>query len=213
MVPLHRRLIVAALMAMTLGVLSAMVNLHSDAEISGQADTLYAVRSAISGVLSAPVTWAAAAVLAGWLAYRWWIGALAGVGALVLMLAVHYGVGGLLDRPGGATWSGNEYWLWFTPLGLLFGIIGAVAHSRRWWGLLARLLVPLEAVREGVHGLWHSSAPVLPWPSRVAEGVSGVILLAVGLVFGAWLVWNSPQVTVPRVRATAKRLAEDPVDR
>ncbi len=167
--------------ASVLSLVALASNATTMSQIEAQANTLLAVRRTISQLLSIGTVWAGLAVLSGWLVRRPGQAFAAGIVALLIALVVHYGVGlifGIFDPD---VWTENSYWFQVAVVvGGPLGLVGAIARRPDLWGVVARLVVPVGALLEPfVIGLFTSSA-IIPWPTRVALVISGVVLLAAG---------------------------------
>ena len=175
------------LAVVVLGVASLVVNITSEAQLSGEDQGLFAFRRTFSLLLNAGTVWAGLSVLAGALMRRVIPaavgGTLAGAGALI----VHYGVGVLTGLMPAGSFGANTFWFAAALLtGAPLGLIGALSRSRTWWAFPARLVVPLAAVAEPwVVGWWRVSDP----ESRgecVSDVAAGCILTLLGLA-GVWI--------------------------
>lgn len=168
-------------------------------QLSGEANTLLAVRLTISKLVNAGVVWAGLPVLSGWLIRRPVQAAGAGIVACLTALVVHYGVGQLLGLFDSTVWTQNQHWFGLAvvvsgPLGL----VGATARPRGRWGLLARLLVPVGGVLEPFYLGMFTRPAIMPWPDRASSVLSGVVLVAAGIAGAATVL----------VRHRAKQSAE-----
>jgi len=102
-------------------------------------------------ILDAGWAWAAAAVLAGWLAGdRVSRGAAAGVVALAAATIAYYGSDAVIDGDG--VWQmATRYWLTFSVVaGPLLGAAGALVRRPGWAGTIAGLVVPVGAATQMV---------------------------------------------------------------
>lgn len=171
--------------AMGLALASVASNVTTTSQSSGEADTLLTVRSTISTVLNAPAVWVALAVWCGWLVRRPVQAVAAGITGFLVALCAHYGMGWILGLFDVAAVVENVYWFAAALIvGGPLGVVGAIARRRDAWGLLARLVVPVGAVLQPfVVGLFNTPA-MLPWPTRVSNTVSGLILIAGGVAGG-----------------------------
>lgn len=176
-----------------LALVSLASNVTTDSQLAGEADTWLAIRFTISKLTNAGTLWAGLAVAVGWILRGRVPAVVGGTLAGVLALAVHYGLGVLFGMFDLSIWAHN--WHWFVAAvvtGGPLGFVGAIARQVGMWGVLARMLVPAAAVVEPfVRGLFTTPA-FLPWPGRVSDTVSGMILLAGGvagamaIVITAW---------------------------
>jgi len=174
-------LVLAAATVMALVALAS--NAATLSQIEAEANTLLAVRTTISRLLSAGTLWAGLAVVSGWLLRRPVQAFAAGVVALLVALVVHYGVGLILGMFDSNVWTENPEW--FTGavvLGGPLGLVGAIARRPDLWGVVARLVVPAGAVLEPFVLRMFSSPGIMPWPGRVASVISGLTLLTAGTV-------------------------------
>ncbi|SCG39967.1 hypothetical protein [Micromonospora humi] len=169
--------------ASVLALVSLASNVTTAGELEGRADTLLAGRLALSQMVNAGTVWAGLAVVSGWLVRRPAQAVAAGVVALLTACVVHYGVGtafGMFDR---GVWAANLFWLaGAVVVGGPLGLVGAIAHRADPWGVAARLVVPLGAVLEPFVVGRFTTPAILPWPNRVADVVSGLVLLVAGVV-------------------------------
>ncbi len=173
------RVLVAAI---GLALLSSASNVTTVSQLSGEADTLVAVRSTLSKLVNAGTVWAGLAVLSGWLVRRLARAIAAGILACLLALVAHYGLGSVLGLFGSDVWASNSVWfVAAVVLGGPLGLVGAIARRPDRWGLTARLLVPVGAVLEPLALGMFTSPAIMPWPARVSSVVSGMILLGVGV--------------------------------
>ncbi len=172
----------ALLAAIGLALGSLASNITTVSQLSGEAETLLAVRFTISKVVNAGTVWAGLlGVLPGWLVRRPVQAFAAGVVTCLLALVVHYGAGRMLGMFDANVWSEN--WLAFVAavvLGGPLGLVGAVARRADLWGLAARLLVPVGAMLEPFAIGMFARPVIMPWPDRVSSVVTGVILLVGG---------------------------------
>ncbi|MEL4358800.1 MULTISPECIES: hypothetical protein [unclassified Luteococcus] len=161
--------------------LSLASNITTQAQLSGEANTLLAGRLVVSKLLNSGTIWAGLPILAGWLVRRPWWAVLAGGVSAELALVAHYAAGQLLGifQPG--IWRDNGYWFVFGLFCALLGPIGALARRADWIGLLARLAIPAGALAEPFVVSMFSRPQILPWPDRFASTACGVLLLAMGL--------------------------------
>lgn len=171
-----------AVATVALALTSLASNITTTAQLSGQADTLLAVRFTISKVLNAGVVWAALPIFAGWRVRRRRAAAAAGVLVCLAALAVHYGVGQVFGQFDPAVWSQNRVWFLVAAIiGGPLGLVGAIARRTDTLGLLAKLVVPVGAVLEPVYRGSFTEMALLPWTDRASSTISGVVLLVAGL--------------------------------
>ena len=177
--------LLALVAAAALAVVSLASNVTTVSQLSGEANTLLAVRSTISKVVNAGAVWAGLPILSGWLVRRPLQTAAAGMVCGLTSLVVHYGLGQLFGVFGSDIWVSNAFWfLAAVVLGGPLGLVGAIARRSDWWGLLGRLTVPVGAVLQPfVLGMFTTPA-FLPWPDRLSSTVSGVVLLTAGVLSG-----------------------------
>ncbi|MCZ7437605.1 hypothetical protein O7598_14460 [Micromonospora sp. WMMC241] len=191
--------------ASVLALVSLASNVTTAGQLEGRADTLLASRLTLSQLVNAGTAWAGLAVLSGWLVRRPAPAAAAGVVALLTACVVHYGVGaafGMFDR---GDWAANLFWLAAAVVvGGPLGLVGAIAHRADPWGLAARLVVPLGAMLEPFVVGRFTTPAILPWPNRVADVVSGLVLMVAGVVGCARiLVAGRRRTAMPGQRPTA----------
>ena len=174
-----------SLVVVAAGVL-ALVSLASNvttlSQIEGNANTLLAGRLTVSQIINTGTAWAGLAVLSGWLVRYPAPAFAAGIIALLTACVVHYGTGlvfGMFDQN---VWASNLPWfLAALIVGGPLGLVGATIRRVDLWGVAARLVVPAGAVLEPfVLGRFPVPAG-LPWPNQVADLVSGLFLVAVGV--------------------------------
>lgn len=137
---------------------------RSDRSVAGQ------VADFVSLILDSGWAWAAAAVLAGWLAGRaggrLWTTAVSGSLALIVGTLIFYGWRRELTSPI------TEYWLAASVIfGPVLGGIGGLTRRRDWIGAMAALVVPAGAV---FNVLWR---PVDP-DSPLAQPITVLIISA-----------------------------------
>lgn len=185
------RAVVAALL---LAVCSLLSNLTTSAQLNGRANVVLAIRLIFSKVLNSGTAWAGLAIMAGLLVGRTRRAGVAGIVCCELALTTHYGLGNLLGAMDRSIWWQNKSWfIGALVLGAPLGICGALARRRSRVGLITRLLIPLGAVAEPFLKGMFNPPQAMPWPDRLSSGVSGVLLLAFGLVTGYLVVqrWRS----------------------
>lgn len=171
-----------AAVSVALALTSLASNITSTAQLSGEADTLLAVRFTVSKLVNAGVVWAALPVFAGWWVRRRWSAAAAGVLVCLTALGVHYGVGQAFGQFDSSVWSDNLFWFVAAAvMGGPLGLVGATARRTDPLGLLAKLVVPVGAVLEPIGLGSFTPMALLPWPDRVSSSISGVLLLVAGL--------------------------------
>ena len=198
-------LVIAA--ASVLALVSLASNVTTLSQLEGKANTLLAGRLTLSQLVNAGTVWAGLAVVSGWLARRPAPAAAAGVVALLTACVVHYGVGITLGMFDPDVWTANLHWLLAAMVvGGPLGLVGAIARRLNLWGMAARLVVPAGAVLEPfVLGRFTTPA-ILPWPNRVADFISGSVLLTAGVAGCVWVLagkWRRRQALHER-RATAE---------
>lgn len=166
-----------------LALVSLASNVTNPSQLEGKADTLLAGRLTLSQLVNAGTVWAGLAVLSGWLVRRLAPAVAAGVIALLTACVVHYGVGmafGMFDLN---VWAANLHWLLAAvAAGGPLGTVGAIARRLDPWGGAARLVVPVGAVLEPFVVGRFTTPAILPWPNRVADIISGLVLLMTGVV-------------------------------
>lgn len=125
-------------------------------------------------ILDAGWAWAAAAVLAGWLALGVARGAVAGGLSLVCATAAYYGTDLLFD---GGTWWGWVTGFWLIGSVLLGPLLGLAGALIRRGGAVAAMVVPVGAALQMV---------LLPPPSesRMAEPVQWTVWIAAAIAIG-----------------------------
>lgn len=181
------RLVIVA--AGVLALLSLASNVTTLSQLEGKANTLLAGRLTLSQLINAGTVWAGLAVVSGWLVRRPVPAVAAGVVALLTACVVHYGVGmafGMFDPD---VWTNNRHWLLAAMVvGGPLGLVGAIAGRLDLWGTAARLVVPAGAVLEPFVLGWFTTPAILPWPNRVADFVSGSVLLTAGVAGCVWVL-------------------------
>ena len=112
----------------------------------------------VSLILDSGWAWAAAAVLAGWLACRaggrLWTAAVSGSLALIVGTLIFYGWRGELATPITEVWLAAS-----VILGPVLGMVGGLTRRLGWIGALAALVVPAGAV---LNILWRPVDPNSP---------------------------------------------------
>ena len=172
--------------SVALALVSVASNVTSVAQLSGEADTLLAVRSTVSKLVNSGAVWGGLPVLSGWLVRRRRHAAAAGTVACLLALVMHYGVGLLLGLFDSGVWAQNWFWVVLAVVvGGPLGLVGAAARRADRWGLLARLAVPVGAVLEPFSVGMFTMPAIVPGPGRVSSVISGVVLLVAGTAAGA----------------------------
>ncbi|WP_127498985.1 hypothetical protein [Actinoplanes solisilvae] len=173
-------LVIAA--ASVLALVSLASNVTTLSQLEGKANTLLAGRLTLSQLVNAGAVWAGLAVVSGWLVRRPVPAVAAGVVALLTACVVHYGVGiafGMFDPD---VWAANEHWfLAAMVVGGPLGLMGGIARRLDLRGMAARLVVPAGAVLEPLVLGRFTTPAILPWPNRVADFVSGSVLLTAGV--------------------------------
>lgn len=188
---MRRALLVLGLVAVVLGLLSLLTNITTTAQLEGRDEVLNAVRKSATRVLNSGTVWAGLSVLAGWLVRRPAPAALAGAGAGLLALLVHYGVGVALGVFGLDGFSSNASWFVAAVVaGPVLGLVGAAARRTDALGLLARLVVPIGALLEPWVVGWLTPGAAEVWSNRVSGYAAAAVLLAAGTL-GLALVLSS----------------------
>ncbi|KGN30400.1 hypothetical protein N802_07080 [Knoellia sinensis KCTC 19936] len=193
------------LAVVVLGVASLLSNITTIAQLSGEDQTLFAVRRTVSLLLNAGTAWAGVSVLAGWLVRGRLQAAIAGLLAGSGALVVHYGVGELTGLMPPESFSSNVFWFVAAAVtGAPLGLIGAavpkspnssVGHTlraphaprRSRWGLLASLVVPTGAVLEPWVAGWWFGTGMGGHAQRWSDLAAATLLTAAGLA-GMWWV-------------------------
>ncbi|WP_430785778.1 hypothetical protein [Actinoplanes sp. G11-F43] len=171
--------------ATVLALVSLASNVTTESQLSGEADTILAVRSTLSRLLNAGVVWGGLAVLAGRLVRRPLPAVAAGVLSGLAALAVHYAAGTLTGMFDADIWRYNAHWFVAAAVtGGPLGLVGAITHREDRWGLAARLVIPAGAVLEPFVLGWFTAPTLLPWPTRVAGYIAGAVLVAAGALGG-----------------------------
>lgn len=172
---------------LVLGVASLISNITTEAQLSGEDQTLFALRRTLSLLLNAGTVWVGISVLAGWLVRRPVPAAVAGLLAGASALVVHYGLGELTGLMPEGSFATNGMWFVIAAVtGAPAGLVGAMAQSRTRWGLLARLVVPAGALLEPwVVGWWQSGA--LQTTAERASNLAAAAILTLAGLAGAWL--------------------------
>lgn len=177
---------------LVVGVLSAVSNWTSTAELSGQLTAYSVVRKTVSKLLSSGTVWAAVAVFAGYRLRRPLPSALGGGVAAELTLIIHYGFGRVVGIYPDTIWRDNLMWFYAGVLLCVpLGLCGLLAARTDRTGVVASLLVPVGAAAEPQ--LLHMLSPpqMLPWPERWSSVISGVILATAGLVGTVIVLWRA----------------------
>lgn len=193
-----------ALAVVLLGVASLLVNITTDAQLSGEQQHLLALRRTFSLVLNAGTVWAGISVLAGALMRRPIPAAVAGMLAGTGALVVHYGLGEITGLMPTGSFGANTSWFIAALLtGAPLGLVGALTRVRTLWGTLARLVVPLGAIIEPWFVGWFTSNQ-RSWAESVSDVAAGAILTLLGLIGTAYAVRSRAAATtacaVGRVR-------------
>jgi hypothetical protein len=178
-------------LALALGALLGIATAAADG-LSGGYPPNEAARAA-SVILNAGSTWAALAVLAGWLVRGSVAGSIAGVAALLLAVLGYYGWGVLAGDRTAIGFSGvaGALRMWAVAAvvaGPVLGLAGATIRRGGWAGLLAGLVVPVGVLVEmlGIRGLGGDSFridPVLGFAQAAMVAAAVVAGCAVALGF------------------------------
>lgn len=176
-----------------LALVSLASNVTTLSQLEGKANALLAGRLTLSQLVNAGSVWAGLAVGSGWLVRRPVSAFAAGVVSLLTACVVHYGVGMVFGMFDSGVWMANRHWfLAAMVVGGPLGLVGAIGRRLDPWGVAARFAVPAGAVLEPFV-LGRFTAPsILPWPNRVADFISGSVLLTagiagcVGVLAGGW---------------------------
>lgn len=177
-----------------LALASLLFNVTLDAELHGRLKEYSYVRKSITKVLSSGTMWAAIAFYAGWRVARPLLSFVAGVGAAMVTLSIHYVLGSLLGVYPPDELASNGFWYVVAlvlcgPMGLLGWVAATQAGAL---GVLATLVVPAGAIMEPfVLGRFGPMWPGVPWPERYSDYTSGVVLVVLGVVGAVWVVRNS----------------------
>lgn len=189
-----------------LALVSLASNVTTTSQIEGDANALLAGRLTLSQLANAGTVWAGLAVLAGWLLRRPVPAVAAGVVALLTACVVHYGVGRAVGMFDSGVWADNLYWLvGAVIIGGPLGLIGGIARRSDPWGLAARLVVPAGAVLEPLLLGRFTTPAFLPWPNRVADVISGAILLTAGAAGGFGVLASHRRQRMDHVPSKAAR--------
>ena len=154
-----RGIAVGAVLGLTTSVADhVVVWLGQDSLARGDRSAAGQVADLVSLILDSGWAWAAAAVLAGWLACRaggrLLTAAVSGSLALIVGTLIFYGWRRELDTPI------TEYWLAASViLGPVLGMIGGLTRRPGWIGALAAMVVPAGAV---LNILWRPVDPNSP---------------------------------------------------
>ena len=177
---------------LVVGVLSAVSNWTSTAELSGQLNAYSVVRKTVSKLLSSGTVWAAVAVFAGYRLRRPFPSALGGGVAAELTLVIHYGFGRMVGIYPDTIWRDNLVWFYAGVLLCVpLGVSGLLAARGGRTGIAARLLVPVGAMAEPQLLNMLSPPQLLPWPERWSSMISGVILVVAGLAGTVIVLWRA----------------------
>ena len=172
-----------AAVVVVLGVSSLLVNVTTQAQLSGEAPVALAVARTASLLLTGAAVWAGVRVLAGWWAVRAVRAAVAGLLAGLGALVVHYGVGEVTGLMPAGSFTDNAPWFVVGAVtGAPLGLVGSLAHRRGRWGVAAAVVVPLGAVVEPWLQGWWLAADGASWPTRVSGLVTAVVLTEAGLL-------------------------------
>ncbi|MCB0885673.1 MAG: hypothetical protein KDB41_02500 [Propionibacteriaceae bacterium] len=135
--------------ALALALLSLLTSITSEAQLTGEADTLLTTRLSVNKLLNTGTAWAGLPILAGWMVRRPLGAAAIGVVSCPTALVTHYGLGQVVGIFEPEIWASNRYWFAFAlVLGAPLGLVGSLAHRAGVLGLLARLTAPLGATLE-----------------------------------------------------------------
>lgn len=116
--------------------------------------------------------------------------------ACLLALVAHYGVGALFGMFPADIWTANAYWFAAAVIrGGPLGVVGSLARRADRLGMAARLLVPIAELAEPFVTGKLSNPAFLPWAHRVSDLVSGVVVVAGGVVNVVLMVAAAPRST------------------
>lgn len=187
--------------ASVLALVALASNVTTTSQLEGKANMLLAGRFTLSRLVNAGTVWAGLAVVSGWLVRRPAPAVAAGIVALLTACVVHYGVGQALGMFDSGVWADNLHWLLAAMvMGGPLGLVGAIARRQDPWGMAARLILPVGAVLEPFYLGRFTTPAILPWPDRVADVITGLVLLTAGVVGGFRVL-----VTGRRRRAAAEQ--------
>lgn len=194
--------------AASLGVVSALSNIMTEAQLTGQAPRTLAARFVVSMVLNSPAVWAGIGVFAGYQMRKRWLAMVIAPAALLIALVVHYAFGQLLGIMHPTIWSENAHWLLAAVvIGIPLGIAGATASQPSRVGLAAALIIPAFAIAEPLLFGYFGGLAHPHWPTGVGQLGAGVVLAVAG-VFGAFAVcrrWQKARSTTDTQRRSDER--------
>lgn len=168
--------------ALALALLSLLTSITSEAQLTGEADTLLTTRLSVNKLLNTGTAWAGLPILAGWMVRRPLGAAAIGVVSCLTALVTHYGLGQVVGIFEPEIWASNRYWFAFAlVLGAPLGLVGSLAHRAGVLGLLARLTAPLGATLEPFVLQMFAQPDYISWPGRVSTAVCGALLVAGGV--------------------------------
>lgn len=179
-------MVAAVLGLATLSVVSNIVVPGEDLSLQ-QPWTL--LRRTLSALLNTGTVWAALPILAGWWAVRMVPGAVAGLLVGEVSLLLHYLLGVAIGWFEWSTFPQNATWfVSAVVLCPLLGAAGAIARHDDWFGLVARLIVPVGAIAEPWFLGMFWPEPLFPWAIRWALIICGAVLTTAGVVGLVWVL-------------------------
>lgn len=188
---LARRWTLALAAAAIVGVLAWLSNITTGAQLLGEDRALWGVRTFVSRVANSGTVWAGLPVLAGWLVRRPLQGTLAGVLVSEAALVIHYVLGTATGTMPWVSWADN--WYWFVAAVVLcapLGLVGSLARRTDWWGLAARLVVPLGAICEPLLSRMLDPGFTVDRADHLASVAAGIVLLACGAAGLVVVLWR-----------------------
>lgn len=147
------------------------------------------MRRSLSTLLNTGTVWAGLPILAGWWAVRMVPGTVAGLLVGEVSLLLHYLLGVAIGWFGWSIFPQNATWFVIAALLCpLLGTVGAIARRDDWFGLVARLIVPVGAIAEPwVLGMFWPE-PLLPWAVRWSLMIGGAVLTTAGAAGLLWML-------------------------
>lgn len=169
--------------ACLLGLLSVLPTIDPVEQVIGQGDGWQTARIVCSMLLNSGTVWAGFPILLGWWVRDVRTSWLAGLVGTHLALISHYAIGRLFGIFEPAIWAENSAWfILATVVGPALGFAGAMIHRRDVLGMMTSMLIPAGAFFEPVGVGMFFTSPFLPEATRSASALSGLLLMALGLI-------------------------------
>lgn len=209
-----RPLLACTLLVVCIAVASLLSNITTDAQLSGQAETITYLRKVVSKFLNSGTLWAALGFYAGWLysgsksrPAPLWVPVVAAAAASLGALAGHYALGNLLGIMEPSIWIENYHW--FIAAVIIsgpLGWVGARSAQEDRIGKLLRYLVPGGAIAEPLATgmFWYPSGFSFPVSEVASNYTVGLLLMLLGAL-GSWGVYRANKAAAPTLDNSRRR--------